>query len=144
MVKAHVQLPRLGIEGEINFLVDTGADHTSILPGDASIRLDVYADYNNLAGATPVRTVGVGGGQRYWLENARLTFAALDGHTLSWTNDILICDRIDDTELFETMKRLPSLLGRDFINLCDLHANAINNQFTLNPVCIENQNIVRP
>ena len=38
MMRTHVTLPRLGTEGHIDILVDTGAQVTCILGADAGIR----------------------------------------------------------------------------------------------------------
>lgn len=85
----------LNIRKPVEFLIDTGASRTTILDSDA-IRLGI--DYSKLQ-RFKQGTVGIGGVvDTYILPNARLVFPIPDGvHE-------------------ERIKKIPSLLGRDFLN----------------------------
>ena len=62
-------LPRLGVVGIVDFLVDTGCSVTTLHPRDA---LDMGVDFSLLAAG---RTAfGVGGSQREYTEPAELSF----------------------------------------------------------------------
>ena len=57
-IEGRLFLPRLGIDGNISFLLDTGADSSILMPGDA-LRLKV--PYDQLTGDSPA----VGLGERF-------------------------------------------------------------------------------
>ena len=69
-VKGWLTIPRLGfLSSQITFLVDTGADHTTLMPADA-----VYAglDYSALSGS--VTTLGIGGLAQLFSERGIVIF----------------------------------------------------------------------
>lgn len=108
-VKARVIIPRLGVQREVEFLVDTGADRTCLNYRDA-INMGLFPDV--LRGSETSHAEGVGGRARYFREEARIDFVETDDerpyeHTLS----LLIAD------LSGTPSLIPSLLGRDVLHL---------------------------
>ncbi len=108
-VKVRVTIPRLGVQSEVDFLVDTGADRTCVNHRDAAY-MGLFPEI--LRGSEMTRGEGVGGGARYFMEDARIEFIETDDerpyeHTLS----LLIAD------LSDTPSPIPSLLGRDILHL---------------------------
>ena len=99
-------MPRLEIRGvETLFLLDTGADVTSVHPGFGRGRVRI--PYHRLYGRTTLN--GVGGGSQYFTERAFVAFS----------DDALV--RFYEIDLFIAQPSaantgLPSLLGRDIIN----------------------------
>ena len=64
-VQGWLSLPRLNIRGEVEFLVDTGADSTVIHPSDGlKLGLPFGALHSEIV------SVGIGGDHRYFLEDA--------------------------------------------------------------------------
>lgn len=104
----------LGIRKPIEFLIDTGASRTTILDNDA-IRLEI--DYSKL-GRFEEGTVGIGGAvDTYILPNVRLVFPTTDGVYEERLKEIFLLKHIiEDKYVEERIKRIPSLLGRDFLN----------------------------
>ena len=108
-VKARVIIPRLGVQREVEFLVDTGADRTCVNYRDA-VNMGLFPEI--LRGSEMTHAEGIGGASRYFREDARIEFIETDDerpyeHTLS----LLIADLSDAPSL------IPSLLGRDVLNL---------------------------
>ena len=68
-VRGRLLLPRLGIVGGVNFLIDTGAVATALHPGDG-VRLGCPFDDLVL----PVPFEGVGGAHTYYRETAVIAF----------------------------------------------------------------------
>lgn len=104
----------LNIGKPIEFLIDTGASRTTILDNDA-IRLEI--DYSKL-GRFEGGTVGIGGVvDTYILPNVRLVFPTMDGIYEERLKEIFLLKHIiEDKYVEERIKRIPSLLGRDFLN----------------------------
>ena len=103
-IQAYVTVGRLGVDGYVEFLVDTGADSGALHPADGKFlgcRFDLLGVSHSVG--------GVGGSQAYYPEEASITFEGDDGsYEFVVTLDIAKPDpAIDD---------LPSLLGRDIIN----------------------------
>ena len=108
-VKARVIIPRLGVQREVEFLVDTGADRTCLNHRDA-VNMGLFPEI--LRGSEITHAEGIGGASQYFREDALLEFIDVDdgqfhGHTLS----LLIADLSDAPSL------IPSLLGRDVLHL---------------------------
>lgn len=125
-VRADVYLPELRISAEIEFLVDTGADSTTLLPHDAG-RMGVALQ--SVRGRYRNDMSGVGGKARYKTTRAHLRFhdtAALGGFRDFEVDIDLITARTDEW--------LPSLLGRDILNLCECTFNAATGRVTLEPL----------
>ena len=102
-VQGRLFLPRLNIDGYIDFLVDTGSDATCLHAKDG-LRLDV--PYDKLRGVQNVE--GVGGEAQYYLEGAVLFLA--DGKLLRTYVTPIAISAVNDH-----FKKLPSLLGQDVL-----------------------------
>lgn len=113
-IRARVILPRFGLEWEIDFLMDTGADDTCLHPMDV---LNVGVPFERL-GNEEIST-GIGGGASYYIEPGILAFE--DGAQF----------RLYEVELpiakpTEDNTRIPSLLGRNIINRWSVLYEPIN------------------
>src|SRR4030042_48768 len=69
-IEGRLILPSLNINGDISFLVDTGADRSLLHPDDG-IRLGI--DYTKLTGNA--ESVGIGGICHYFVEPALIVFS---------------------------------------------------------------------
>ena len=108
-VKARVTIPRFGVQREVDFLVDTGADRTCVNHRDVAY-MGLFPEI--LRGSERAYSEGVGGGSQYFRENARLEFLDTDdGQSNGQAFRLLIAD------LSDTPSPIPSLLGRDILNL---------------------------
>lgn len=98
-------LPRLAIEGDVSFLMDTGADTSVLMPGDAR---NLGVPYHLLEGDRECG--GIGGTVHSFVERAILVFAhparTLYGYDLE----------IDIMPYAPDMEEVPSLLGRDVLD----------------------------
>ena len=102
--KARVNLPRLGVVGEVHFLIDTGTDVTIVHPDAAT---DLSCPFDALS--NPVDVTSAGGLQTYYAETAVVSF--YDGevrYDFRVNLHIGKPDPITDS--------LDSLLGRDILN----------------------------
>lgn len=134
-VRASVLLDGLRFPHSVDFLVDTGSDSTCLHPSDArAFGLDpAVLDFRR--GKTHQ---GVGGSLDYIPHNAVLIFEQSNS-SVFWRCEIDICDiwsapANDAEEYAEIVDWLPSLLGRDFLNLCDIRLNASEEVFLLDPI----------
>ena len=125
-IKAQVILPDLGVAGEVNFLIDTGSDVTFLHPEDVG---QLGIDYRQLNPDTLERAAGIGGGSGYCRENATLTFQDSAGLELSCELDVFI-----NPQPVPGLLDAPSLLGRDFLNRCDVRLNRSQSLARLEPV----------
>ena len=106
----RVRMPRFGISREIHFLVDTGANKTTILPADGK-RLGL--PYDRLRGS--ISTYGIGGSSQHFWERVILGFDN-DGDSSLRIVDVGIMPYNDEYHRLA----LPSLLGRDVLNNWDI------------------------
>ncbi len=104
-VRARIILPSLGVEGDVTFLLDTGADVTLIMPKDAHRLGIAHASLETSGGL--VR--GVGGASRLYRAEASLVFS-------DHTNSYVYQTELAIVEPSEHAEALPSLLGRDILN----------------------------
>ena len=121
-VRAQVYLPDLRTGGEVGFLVDTGADATSLMPGDLGL---MRVDLARVRGT--YRTVGgVGGDARYKRTRAVLRFRDHDafGHFQEFEIDIHL---MADSEGLQ----LPSLLGRDILTECECTLDGVRERVAI-------------
>ena len=125
-VSGSVYLPRLGVGDRVDFLLDTGADATTLHPRDAG-KLGVYA-YS--LGSASVSARGIGGPVHYTSEYAIISF--YDGALGDW-RDFRIQVYITSSENEYAVGSLPSLLGRDILNRCRCTLDAAENHVALEP-----------
>ena len=130
----HVSFPRFGIRGLVDFLVDSGA--TGVIIHSADVReLQIP---RALLRTAPVRiSRGIGGIQRYYSEPGTLSFETESLH-LRCHLDLHIAGDADNPA------RIPSLLGREFLNLCDLRLNHPQNLVALTPLNVDAGGIILP
>ena len=108
-VRARVTIPRLGVQREVDFLVDTGSDSTCVNRRDA---VNMGLSPEVFRGSERAYAEGVGGGSRYFREYARLVFLDTDdGRPYEHMTSLLIVN------LSDAPSPIPSLLGRDVLNL---------------------------
>ena len=107
VVIGWVVLPELGVAGLVQFLVDTGADRTTLHPGDADF---LGIDFGKLSGGESVD--GIGGSVQMFSEAGELLF--WDEDAAEWRVYPL---EIDISERTEVNAEYPSLLGRDVLAL---------------------------
>ena len=103
-LEGRVYLPRFGVGERVNFLVDTGADVTTLHPYDGR-RLDFPFDEL----INPVRVGGVGGEQIYYDEPALILFYGTD-RTYGYRITLSVGKPSEETDGLE------SLLGVDILN----------------------------
>ena len=105
-LEGRLVIPRLNISSDISFLVDTGADRTTLLPGDSA---KVGLNYHDLR-VSPVSSVGIGGYSQNYVERAFVAFAEKGRAVHLYNIEMQI------VKPKEELMRSPSLLGRDILN----------------------------
>ena len=108
-VRVRVTIPRLGIRRTVDFLVDTGADSTCVNHRDVA-NMELFPEV--LRESARTHAIGIGGSSRYFVEDARLEFLDTDDES---PREYPVSLRIAD--LSDTPMPIPSLLGRDILNL---------------------------
>ena len=125
-IDAFIHLPRLDLEGIVIFLIDTGADRTSLHPRDVTY---LRINYEALDSATLTHSSGIGGQLGYHAEQAVIRFKDESGFWQPLRAEILICQEgLDDQ-----VAPLPSVLCGDFLNLFDVRLDYRNDRVTLDP-----------
>lgn len=104
-VEGRVYFPRFDLEGDISFLVDTGADASLLNPGDVA-RIGV--DIDLLEGRA--ESFGLGGAIECFVEPTWVILVAIDGATHIYEVEMEIAPVRPDT------LDLPSLLGREILD----------------------------
>ena len=105
MMRTHVTLPRLGIEGQSDILVDTGALVTCTLGADVGV---LNVPHESLA--QPATLHGVGGATTMYWEPAILTLRDSENDRLyRYRAEVRIGARTGSGS------NLPSLLGQDIL-----------------------------
>lgn len=132
-VRAVVEVPKLGVWGTVDFLADTGADNTTLHPDDIAF---LQADLTRLDPPN-IRSRGIGGRLEYHTERANLYFGDGPGLTVWQCEEFRICAEIRDPQVAKIMEGVPSLLGRNFINLCLNVGDPKDNRFSLEPYRLE-------
>lgn len=124
-----VLLPRFRQYLEVDFLVDTGAESTTLgLRDIENAGLD-DDDFRQ----RPIRTLrGVGGERNFYLEPASMVFYG-DGQRFTWARRV----RIPQQSNAVSAADLPSILGRDLLNLVDLRLNWPGGLITLPPANVD-------
>ena len=132
-VQAFLELPRLGNTA----IIDTGADNTCIHPGDI---LKLAIDYRRLSRTNIVSSSGIGGTLKYHREQGYLHFTENTGDLRICAIDVHICNRASS----KVMQTLPSIIGRDFINLCNFCTDKSSNLVQLAPLNVSGVVILPP
>jgi len=104
----------LNLHRPIEFLLDSGASRTTILDNDA-VKLGI--NYSKL-GKFEKGTTGIGGVEdSYILPEVRLIFRTTEGLYEEHMKEVFVLKHeVKDRETEERIKRIPSLLGRDFLD----------------------------
>ena len=119
-LKATLYLPRLRLQLDIDFLVDTGADITTLSPNDGH---EMGLDYDALTQIS-VPSIGVGGISERYVEQAVVMFDDVDRMVCMYSIDL------DILEPQPHIERLPSLLGRDILHRMQIHYSYPTNSLT--------------
>lgn len=109
-VEGEIDFPRLNVRAALSFLVDTGADLTTIMPSDGELALGL--DYSQLKGSFP--TVGFGGNSNCFVESAIIAFTEPGVRVRFYLTEVLIARYNPDLLI------LPSVLGRDILSQWDI------------------------
>lgn len=118
-VQGRLILPQWNIQGDVQFLVDTGADSTIIHPYDG-LRLRVpFAELES-----EILSVGIGGRHPYCPENAVLLFED-DSRLREYHCEVLIGRPSGHSD------RLPSLLGRPLLNHWRMLYDPVRDRLTM-------------
>jgi Aspartyl protease len=122
-LSARIFIPRLRTTADVWFLVDTGADRTTVHPTDgARMRLD----YSSLPWTG--RSYGVGGiSISHAVEQAVISFRARLGTTHYYRVPVLIAQSRDPAN----GSGVPSLLGRDILQRWAMHYAPMKKRYKL-------------
>ena len=123
-IEGRLFIPRLNIQSNISFCVDTGADKTVLLPTDA-IKMEL--DYDALQEDSQP-SVGIGGFSYNFVEPAIITFNEPRKAIQAYQIDLLIIE--PEVALME----LPSLLGRDILNQWRMRYSPTSNRLTFDVI----------
>ena len=105
-VEAHIEIPALGCSGSIQFLLDTGADLTAIMPRDGR---SLGIDYRRIT-KWKHRIFGVSGSIKATKRRARIRFTEDNGTTREYS---LLVDILPNVR---RLKDVPSVLGQDILS----------------------------
>ena len=125
-VRAFVMFPRLYVGNSIEFLIDTGAESTTLHTADIEL---IQVDYRHLRRNSRMTGFGIGGRVRYYREPAVVVFRDSEGGTRTFAVELGVSERTRDRE----RRGLPSLLGRDFLNRCRVFLDSELNIVQLEP-----------
>ena len=128
-VWAYVSFTRLGIDDWVNFTVDSGANGVAIHLDDVR-RMNIPPDLLQGTGRLQ-QSVGIGGTQHYYSVPGTLSFETASFPHIRCHLDINIVR--DDPQ---TPLGIPSLLGRDFLNLCEVRLNYYTGLVSMEPVLL--------
>ena len=123
VIKARVNLPRLGVIGDVDFLVDTGSDTTILHPEAGSALRCPYDELEN-----PLAIESVSGSQIYYAEPAVISFYEGSGERRDFRVDGLSIGKPHPA-----LDELPSLLGRDVLNRLEMIYNFAANRLRFEP-----------
>ena len=116
-VHGLIEIPRLGVAGTIDLLVDTGADVTCIHPKDGE---NLLIPFQTLR--TPIRIGGIGGTSRRYSEPATLAFRESVGSPVHRYRIQATIATPEDADI-----RIPSVLGQDILrHWRTIHEPALN------------------
>lgn len=129
-VQAYFFLPRQNAQGLVSFMIDSGADNTTLSLIDVE-RLNV--SYRRLSRASLVGVQGIAGEQPFYREEAFIMFREEDSTTYLFPIDVHIPKKGTSRHDKELQRRLPSILGRDVVNQCNLAINYQQGVIELTP-----------
>ena len=112
-VRASVSFTRLGIQDWVDFLVDSGANGVALNINDVRT-MEIPQNLLRETGRLQ-ESIGIGGTQRYYSVPGTLSFDIGFHSYIRCHFDINI---VEDGSF--APEGIPSLLGRDFLNLCDV------------------------
>lgn len=131
LVRAQLAIPVLGWVGEAEFLLDTGADVTTLLPKAVT---DLGIDIRSLN--SPVTRVhGVGGhvSCKYAEAHISLFDDSGSGGFREFPLRLVLIEG-EPTEADGAQEPLSAVIGRDILNLCECTFNAVAGRVTLEPL----------
>ena len=126
-LQGFVSFTRLGVQDRVDFLIDSGASGVALNIGDVR-RMQIPQDLLRETGRLQ-ESIGIGGTQHYYSVAGTLSF---ETGPLSYIRCHLDINIARDDSL--TPDGVPSLLGRDFLNLCDVRLNYHAGLVSLEPV----------
>lgn len=126
-VEGYVSFTRLGVQGYVEFLIDSGANGVVLRRADAR-KLGITEDQLKEAGSL-VELVGLGGAQKYYSVAGLLVFEVEQPPSIRCQLDIHIAGGESTTP-----ESVPSLLGRDFLNMCYVRLNYSTGLVALEPI----------
>jgi len=120
-VSGSLLLPMAPREGRINFLLDTGADQTCLMPADAkAMRLK----FEDLLLGKETRARGIGGRVKVHPQTGTITFLELSVGLVIYEVSVLVYpDR-------SPYRDYPSILGRDVLNDWRIRYSSIEETLT--------------
>ena len=110
-VNGRLLLPRLDLSTNLSFLVDTGADASTLMPADG---LAIGIDYQALIDPTVVG--GMGGNATCFQENAVLAFDEPNRNLIRFYSITMIIPAVH-----QDLMRMPSIVGRDVLDRWRMH-----------------------
>ena len=128
-VQAAVLIPKIPSQGLVNFLIDTGADNTTLSLLDIE---RIALDYRKLNLRSPVPVKGIAGEVFFYQVQAVIMFRDENNDLYAFNMDIHIPKRGDRRKINE-QRQLPSILGRDIINQCKLTVDFHNGSINIEP-----------
>ena len=129
-VKATVLLPRFRMFLDVDFLVDTGAESPFLSLEDLEEAGLNDEDFQQ----APLHSVrGIGGEQSLHSEPAFIAFKGDDAQTFIWAGRVSIPQKSVEA----SGAPIPSILGRDLLNLCDLRLNWPAGLIALTPLNVD-------
>ena len=108
---------------QINYYYENG-QHMRIIYGvDGTALPSLNLNYRKLSRASITGVQGIAGEQSFYQEEALIMFREEDSTTYLFPIGVHIPKKADFGHDRELQRRLPSILGRDIINQCDLSIN---------------------
>ena len=126
-VSGYVIFIRLGVQGFVEFLVDSGADSVILHSADVG---NIGIPQQMLQENTIRESIGIGGTQEYFSEPGLISFENDEPPYIKCYLDICIAG----TDISTTPHGVPSILGREFLNQCDMRLNYSTGLVALEPV----------
>ena len=125
-LEGRLLIPRLRVNVGISFCVDTGADSTTLMPGDGNY---IGLDYSTLNLSD--QSMGISGTIDSCKENAIVVFSERGLVIHGYDIDLTI---IKPDRKMPGLNRLPSLLGRDILNRWTMRYSPPTNRLTFKVV----------